>query len=178
MNPPAALTTALAAIAEQADQAKQAFDYGNDARTAAPIEAGLTAIRSLRAQLGSMGLSDTAKYELDFRLGVKERDYENAVILAHGLTFVAAADDGLIVNGQPVRVQIAASNRGATDVSVTNVKVSGLDGATACAPGTAAKNAVYTCTSNGTVPANAKATEPVLHRQLLEEPVQPGGVRL
>lgn len=172
-NPPAALKTALAAIAEQADQAKQAFDYGNDARTAAPIEAGLTAIRSLRAQLGSMGLSDAARYELDFRLKVKEGDYENAVIIAHGLTFAAAADDGLVIGGQPVRVQIAASNRGATDISVTNVKVSGLDGATACAPGSAAKNGVYTCTSNGTVPANAKVTEPYFTDNYWKNPSNP-----
>ena len=53
---PAALTSGLAAIVEQAaQQAKQAFDAGNDAGTAAPIEAGLTALRALRAQLGVDG---------------------------------------------------------------------------------------------------------------------------
>lgn len=172
-NPPAALKTALAAIAEQADQAKQAFDYGNDARTAAPIEAGLTAIRALRAGLGTMGLSDSARYEIDFRLKVKEGDYENAVIIAHGLTFAAVADDGLVVGGQPVRVQIAASNRGATEINVTNVKVAGLDGATACAPGAAKTNAVYTCTSNGTVPANAKVTDPYFTDNYWKHPSNP-----
>ena len=172
-NPPAALKTALAAIAEQADQAKQAFEYGNDARTAAPIEAGLTALRALRAQLGSMGLSDTARYEIDFRLKVEEGDYENAVIVAHGLTFAAAADDGLVVGGQPVRVQIAASNRGATEVTVSDVKVAGLDGASACAPGAAKTNAVYTCTSNGTVPAGAKVTDAYFTDNYWKHPSNP-----
>ncbi len=172
-NPPAALKAALAEIADHAANAKQAYDFGNDARTATPIEAGLAAIRKLRGQLGSMGLSDDAKYELDFRLKVKETDYENAVIIAHGLTFVAAADDGLVIAGQPVRVQIAAQNRGDSDVQVTNVKVLGLDGASACAPGAAAKNAVYTCTSNGTIPASAKLTDPYFTDNYWKHPSNP-----
>jgi LmbE family N-acetylglucosaminyl deacetylase len=172
-TPPSALTAGLAAIAEQAAQAKQAFDYGNDARTAAPITAGLSAIRALRAQLGSMGLSDSARYEIDFRLKVKETDYENAFILAHGLTFVAAADDGLVIAGQPLRLQIAASNRGATDVTVSQVRISGVDGATACASGVAARNGVYTCTSTGTVPATAKITDPYFTDNYWKNPKNP-----
>ena len=169
-NAPAGLTSALANIAEQAAQARQAFDSGNDPRTAAPIAAGLAAIRKLRAGLGAMGLSDNAQYEIDFRLTVKERDYENAVLLAHGVSLVAGADDGLVVAGQPVRLQIAAVNRGATDVSVTDVKVFGLTGATACAPGAAKKDAVYTCTSNGSIPLNAKLTEPYFQDHYWKSP--------
>ncbi|TAK17102.1 MAG: hypothetical protein EPO35_03820 [Acidobacteria bacterium] len=169
-NPPAALTSALANIADQASQAKQAFDYGNDARTAAPIEAGLAAIRKLRADLGTMALTEVARYEIDFRLKVKEGDYENAVLLAHGVTVAAAADDGLVVAGQPVRLQIAAINRGATDISVTDVKIFGVTGATPCAPGSAKKDAVFTCTSNGTIPANAKLTEPYFQDNYWKNP--------
>ena len=55
-NPPAALTAAIGAIAADAKAARNAFDSGNDAATAQPIEAGLTAIRALRAQLAGMGL--------------------------------------------------------------------------------------------------------------------------
>jgi hypothetical protein len=172
-NPPAALQAGLAEIAGDADQARQAFDAGNDARTAAPIEAGLTAIRALRASLASMGLDDAARYELDFRLKVKERDYENAVIIAHGLTFVAVANDGLIVGGQPVRVQIAAQNRGAGDVTVTRAAVSGLDGGTPCSAGTARKDAVYTCTFDGTVPAKAALTDPYFTDNYWKHPANP-----
>jgi LmbE family N-acetylglucosaminyl deacetylase len=54
---PAALAAGLAQITEQAQQAQRAFGAGNDAATTAPIEAGLAALRSLRAQLASIGLT-------------------------------------------------------------------------------------------------------------------------
>ena len=92
-----------------------------------PIEAGLAAIRALRAQLSSMGLDDAARYEIDFRLRIKERDYEDAVLAAHGLTFDAVADDGLVIAGQPVKLSLLAVNRGASDVSVTGVSIAGFD---------------------------------------------------
>ncbi len=71
-NPPAALTDGLAAIVREAKRAQKAFDDGNDAGTAAPIEAGLAAVRDLRAQLSSLPLSDPARYEIDYRLKIKE----------------------------------------------------------------------------------------------------------
>src|SRR5262249_56479233 len=117
-NPPAALKSGLDAIAQQAVRAQKAFEAGNDAATAEPIEAGLAAVRTLRSGLGSMGLSDDATFEIDFRLAQKERTYQDAVIAAHGLTFEALADDGLIVPGQPLQVSIVTINRGATDVTV------------------------------------------------------------
>src|SRR5206468_3914359 len=93
-NPPATFVRALGEIAGRAAAAKQAFDAGNDAATIAPmIEGGLTAVRTLRSQLGSMGLSDDAKYEVDFRLKNKEQDWQTAVLAAHGLSFVAVAND-------------------------------------------------------------------------------------
>jgi hypothetical protein len=57
-------------------------------------------VRGLRAQLGSLGLADSAKYEIDFRLKQEEQDFQDAVIAAHGLTFQAVANDGLVVARQ------------------------------------------------------------------------------
>ena len=74
-----------------------------------------------------MRLSDAARYEIDFRLAIKERDYQDAVLAAHGVTFDAVADDGLVVAGQPVSLSLLAVNRGATDVSVSDVTIAGLD---------------------------------------------------
>src|SRR6185295_6998154 len=102
-NPPVALTSGLSAILTEGQRAQAAFASGNDAGTAAPVEAGLTALRALRGQLGGMRLSDGARYEIDFRLSQKERDYEDAVLAAHNLTFDALADDGLVVSGQTMR---------------------------------------------------------------------------
>jgi LmbE family N-acetylglucosaminyl deacetylase len=162
-NPPAALTSGLAAISEQAVRAQQAFDGGDDAATAAPIEAGLTAVRSLRGQLASMGLSDDAKYEIEFRLAQKERNYEDAVIAAHGLTFEALADDGLIIAGQPIKASFVTINRGAADVAVTAVDVAGFAAAASCAPGPAAKSGFYGCNADLQVPKDVKPTEPYFH---------------
>ena len=62
-----------------------------------PVEAGLAAVRALRAQLPTLALSDSARYEIDFRLKIKERDYEDAVLAAHDVSFDALADDGLVI---------------------------------------------------------------------------------
>ncbi len=169
-NPPAALKSGLDAIVQQAVRAQKAFDAGNDAGTAEPIEAGLTAVRALRAQLGSMGLSDDAKYEIDFRLAQKERNYEDAVIAAHGLTFDAMADDGLIVPGQPLKLSIVTINRGPNDVSVSGIDTAGFAAPTSCAPGPAKKDAFYGCNADVQVPKDAKPTEPYFHDNYWKHP--------
>jgi hypothetical protein len=169
-NPPAALKSGLDAIVQQAVRAQKAFDSGNDAATAEPIEAGLSALRALRSQLGSMGLSDDAKYEIDFRLAQKERNYEDAVIAAHGLTFEALADDGLIVAGQPLKVSIVTINRGSGDVTVSGVETAGFAAPASCTPGPAKKDAFYSCAADLQVPKDAKPTEPYFHDNYWKHP--------
>ncbi len=153
-----------------ARRAQAAFAAGNDAGTAEPVEAGLTAVRALRSQLGSMSLSEDARYEVDFRLRNKERDYEDAVLAAHNLTFDALADDGLIIGGQPVRLTITANNRGASEVGVTAVDIAGFDGAGNCKPGEVRKDATFTCSAQLHVPANAKPTTPYFHDNYWKHP--------
>jgi LmbE family N-acetylglucosaminyl deacetylase len=169
-NPPAALTTALAAISEQGARAQKAFDGGSDAATVEPIEAGLAAVRALRGQLASLGLSDDGRYELDFRLAQKERNFEDAAIAAHGLTFEALADDGLVVPGQPVRVAIVAINRGPSDVSVTGIDTAGFAAPASCNAGPAKKDAFYGCTAELQIPKEAKPTEPYFHDNYWKHP--------
>ena len=159
-NPPAALTAGLAAIADAARRAQKAFGSGDDTGTTAPVEAGLAALRELRAKLPTLGLSDLARYEIDFRLQIKERDYQDAALAALGLTFDAVADDRLVVGGQPVRVTVLASNRGASDVNVTAVSLAGFDTPGSCQAGPLKKDAVYTCTADVHVPKNEKSTTP------------------
>ena len=159
-NPPAALTAGLAKVADFAKRAQAAFAAGDDAGTAAPAEGGLSALRALRAELGSMGLTDSARYEIDFRLKNKERDYQDAVLAAHGITFDAVADDGLVIGGQPVRLSMIAVNRGATDVDVTGVTIAGFDSPGSCKTGDVKKNAVFTCQVDAHVPKDARLTTP------------------
>jgi hypothetical protein len=127
-------------------------------------------VRALRAEIGSMGLSDSARYEIDFRLQTKERNFEDAVLAAHGLTFDALADDGLVIGGQPVRLSLLALNRGASDIRVTNVAIAGFDSPTACAPASVKKDAVYTCISDAHVPNNATLTTPYFNDNYWKHP--------
>lgn len=169
-NPPQALTDALAAIQSDGRRAQAAFAAGNDAGTAEPAEAGLAAVRRLRSQLGSMGLSEGARYEIDFRLATKERDYEDAVLAAHDVTFDAFADDGLIIAGQPIKLSIAASNRGAGEVGITGVDIAGFDAAKKCEPAVVKTNAAFSCTSEAHVPKDAKLTKPYFHDNYWKHP--------
>src|ERR1035438_4296150 len=117
-----------------------------------------------------MGLNDAARYEVDFRLGIKERDYEDAVLAAHGLSFDAIADDGLVVAGQPVRLSILAVNRGPSDVSVTGVSIAGFDAPAACEPRAVKTDTVYTCASDAHVPKNARSTTPYFNDNYWKHP--------
>jgi LmbE family N-acetylglucosaminyl deacetylase len=159
-NPPAPLTFALAAITTDAHRAQMAFVSGDDTAAAEPVEAGLNAIRALRAQLPSFHLSESALYEIDFRLNTKERDYEDALVAAHGLTFGALADDGLVIAGQPIKLSLTAQNRGGSDVSISGVTVTGFDSPSACAPGPVKTNTIFTCNINAHIPAGAPPTTP------------------
>jgi len=159
-TPPAALTAALDAIAAQAQRARLAFESGNDAATAAPIVAGLSAVRALRAALGSMGLSDSARFEIDTRLATKEKDYEAAAMAAYGIAFEAIADDGLVTAGQPVRVSLLAANRGPVEFAVTGVTLAGFDGRGACSAGAVKRDTAFTCSTDVRIPASARLTAP------------------
>ena len=172
-RPPEGLTTGLAAIASAAQRAQDAFNSGNDAGAAAPVEAGLVAVRALRERLDSLGLTESARYEIDFRLKIKEQDYQEAVLAAHGLTFDAVADDGLVIAGQPVKLSMLVVNRGPSEVRVTGVTIAGFDAAAECKPGSVKKDAVYTCAADAHIPKDAKLTTPSFHDDYWKHPANP-----
>jgi len=169
-HPPDALVRGLAGIVAEGRRAQAAFAAGDDAGTAGPVEIGLAAVRSLRGQLASMGLSEPALYEIDHRLKLKEHDYENAVLAAHGLNFEALADDGLVIAGQPVKLSLLAVNRGGSDIALTGVTVAGFDGTGTCKPEEMKKNASYSCTVDVHVPNDAKLTTPYFHDNYWKHP--------
>src|SRR5262249_3426945 len=117
--------------------------------------------------------------EIDFRLTIKERDYQDAVLAAHGVSFDAVADDGLVIGGQPVKLSLVAVNRGAADVNVSGVTVAGFAPSTgsgqaaSCAPGVARKDPPYTCSADARVPANAKPTTPYFSDAYWKNPSSP-----
>jgi len=177
-NPPAALVAGLKAVNDQADLAKKAFASGNDAATTAPIEAGLTALRTLRSQLSSMGLSDSSRYEIDFRLKNEEQDFINAVIQAHSLAFFAASTDGLVVAGQPINLNVAVTNRGEVNAQITLVEIKGVDRPSACTPGNSeAGTGVFACAITATISPTAKPTTPYWHDDYWSHPTKDNPAR-
>lgn len=159
-NPPPGVTDELATIAEHARRARAAFEAGDEAGAAAPTLAGLTAVRALRRRLAGLALEENARYELDFRLRLKEADFVDAAIAAYGLELDAVADDGLVVGGQAVGVSLVLANRGDRPVTVEQVETSGLDGRAACPTGPVAAGTVWTCAAELRVPVGEPVTAP------------------
>jgi LmbE family N-acetylglucosaminyl deacetylase len=187
---PKDLNDGLNVIATATQASQRAFDTGNDEATLKPLQDALFAVRVLRRSLRSMAIDDAGKFEIDFRLRQKESELQQAVVLAHGIRIEALADDGVVVPGQPVKVNVIVANRGNGDVSVKNVKFDGFQlGEATCAmttfsgggfffPGanrgpaapeppmsTLRKDQVAHCEPTLTIPADARVSEPYWQRK-------------
>ncbi|HMC78032.1 MAG TPA: PIG-L family deacetylase [Vicinamibacterales bacterium] len=160
-TPPAALRDGLAAVTTRAINAQKAFmGSQNPAVTLPDLLAGLTAVRTLRSALPSYGLTDSALYEIDLRLKQKEDQFQQAIILAHGLRMDAIADDGVVMGNQPIRVTTNVANRGPEDVAVKSVKLLGFNGDAACPSAPIKNSPAFNCSSDVKIPAAAKLTNP------------------
>ena len=158
-DPPARLTRALSALAAHAREALRRFDAEGMSGAPAAVVAGLDAVRDLRAGLAAMPLSETSRREIDLRLQSKERQFERAALLAHGVRLEALADDGVVTSGQSVTVELLAANRGAAPVTVRGVALAGFDGRrAACDGGRVVAGGVFECSLAGSVPAGAAMT--------------------
>jgi LmbE family N-acetylglucosaminyl deacetylase len=186
---PKDLNDGLNVIASATQASQKAFETGNDEATLKPLQDALFAVRVLRRSLRSMPIDDAGKFEIDFRLRQKESELQQAVVLAHGIRIEALADDGVVVPGQPVKVNVIVANRGNGDIAVKNVKFDGFDGDTSCAmtafsgggfffPGanrgpaapeppmpTMRKDQVAHCEPTLAIPADARVSEPYWHRK-------------
>jgi LmbE family N-acetylglucosaminyl deacetylase len=158
-NSPAGLTTSLRTITKDVGDAEAAFAaHGLD--TAIPgLAAGLHELRNLRAILGSLGLSDSARFEIDFRLAQKETQFMEALATASSLRIETIGDDPMVVPGQAVRVQVIVANRSQVPVEVTKIDATGFRGSASCPAQAIAAGAVYVCGPNLTIPDDAKATD-------------------
>jgi LmbE family N-acetylglucosaminyl deacetylase len=163
-TPPDALVSGLAAIAQQAHAAEKAFNERGPAASEAPVLAGLTALRALRTRLGSLGLDESGAFEIDYRLKIKETDFEAAALQAQALRVDILSDDGVVVNGQPVRVSISIANRGTSDVQIKGATFTGFEGEGSCRADAVKAGAVYRCDSNVRVAADAPLSTPYWHR--------------
>src|SRR5580765_3588055 len=190
---PKDLTEGLTAVSNATLASQKAFDTINDEATMKPLQDGLFAVRVLRRSVRSMAIDETGKYEIDFRLRQKESEFQQAITLAHGIKIEALADDGIVIPGQPVKVNVIVANRGTGDVAIKNVKFDGFEGDAPCAmtaftgggfgfPGggrggrgnnapaavpmsSVRKDQVAHCEPTLAIPAAARVSEPYWHRK-------------
>jgi LmbE family N-acetylglucosaminyl deacetylase len=161
---PALLTNSLERIAIAAADARRAF-ASSSAATIPTLARGLAAVRELRSTLSSMDLSETAQYEIDFRLKPKEEQFARALILAADLRLEAIANDGLVVAGQPLVARLVASRRGATPVQLKSTTLSWVSGSqgTCTAADVSGPNGSTLCETSTNVPADARLTAAHFH---------------
>jgi GlcNAc-PI de-N-acetylase/NPCBM-associated, NEW3 domain of alpha-galactosidase len=155
---PRALVDGLTAIAVAVQDAQAKFTSAGPEAATPALASGLSAVRTLRGQLSTMGLDDAARYEIDERLQLKEGDFQRALVVADGMRIEVLADDGVVVAGQPVTVTVISAVSSKTPVSLTAIAFSGFDGRSACKP--APVMGIYRCETVLTVPANARMTAP------------------
>ena len=117
------LAASLAAIQDAALEAVAAYDPKSLSKVVPALRKGLGATRSLIAQVKSSGLSNLAKTNLLNRLDRKVVEFEQALVLAHGIVVQAMANDGNVVRGQAFDVRAFVVNQGDEPVRVEDVSL-------------------------------------------------------
>ena len=159
-QPPRDLTVDLALLSRHAKTALQAFARRDVPAQRAAVLAGLGTVRNLRGRLTALGLSDDAVFELDFRMAQKERQFEEAVLLAHDLRLEAIADDGVVTAQQPVTVFAQVANYGEDAVAVRQIRFDGFANANlTCGADIVVTGAVYECESAMRLPETLPLTD-------------------
>jgi len=97
--PAGALRAELLAIDAAARQALTAYQPLQPASLVPPLAAGLTATRNARQALRSLDASREAKADADFLLGVKERDFAEALVRAAGVVVDPLSDAETVTPG-------------------------------------------------------------------------------
>jgi LmbE family N-acetylglucosaminyl deacetylase len=157
---PKEIGSGLDAVATDVSAAQQALKSSGPAAAIQPLAAGLQAVRELRRFIGSTGAKSQGAYEIDLRLAQKERQFENALLVAAGTRVDALADDGVVTPGQAVNLSLYAT-AGAASASLRGVELAGFDTglATPC-QGALENGAAVTCKASLRIPANTHLSTP------------------
>jgi LmbE family N-acetylglucosaminyl deacetylase len=150
-----ALSAALEDIQQSVTDATIASRRRDIPATITSLAAGLGGTRALRSELAADAI---AAYEIDFRLAQKERQFQDALIIASGTRLDALADDGVVVPGQPVAVEVHAAGGGSNAGTLRAVTLQGFDGALGACTGSL--SAPVTCKASATVKVNTKLSSP------------------
>ena len=90
---------------------------------------------------------------------MKESQFEDALVLTHGIRLEALADDGTVVTGQPVKLSVVAGNNGAPDVMLKGLTFSGFNGSPASCAGAIQTGGALSCAADLTI-ANVPVSTP------------------
>ena len=155
----AVLTPALQAIDGHVAAARAALQRQGPAAALPALAAGLGATRALSAGL-TRGDASPETAEVVFRLAQKERQFQDALLLASGVRLEALASDGLVIPGQSVDVTAYASNQAPDPVTVRGISFERANaGQTACT-GRIGRGEGFACTAQIVVPGSAAFTTP------------------
>ena len=154
------LTTSLRALQQTVIDARAAAASRGAAAAVTPLVLGLRATRALRADLTKLLGSDSAdaQYEIEFRLAQKERQFQDALLIASGVRVDAIADDGVVTPGQNVTVTVYAAGPSATSAQLKSATLSGFDGQIADCTG--ALSAPVTCKTQTKIPVSTHLSTP------------------
>jgi LmbE family N-acetylglucosaminyl deacetylase len=159
-HPPAQLTAALDRILSKVVAARQAAAEHGPSAAVPSLADGLRAVRDLRAGLEAMGLTDTAAYEIDFRLAQKERQFQEALLVADSVRLDALADDGVVIPGQQLAVSVYAAASGADVPTLRHVALAGFDGNGPSCEGPLATATGVSCKASLAIPAGTHVSTP------------------
>ena len=158
-RPPQPLLAGIEAIAGRVDAATRALEARGPSAAVADIAAALTGIRDLLSRLPTLDIADSARFEIESRLRIKETQAGEALVLAQGVRLDATANDGSIVAGQTVGITVSIAHRGGDSLNIHRVWLAGFDGTQGCDMGVATVAAPYRCETQMKVPDGAKLTD-------------------
>jgi LmbE family N-acetylglucosaminyl deacetylase len=126
--PPVELTGRLARIQAAVTDARAAMAKGGATAVVPSLLRGLSLVREIRSLLPAMAISDSARYEIDLRLRLKDDQFGEALVRAADVRLEAIARDGLVVPGQAVQVDLLAANRSeVVPVMMSRRSINGLE---------------------------------------------------
>jgi hypothetical protein len=158
-TPQADLATSIGAIVKDVDDASAAFKSGGAGAAVAGLAAGLHEVRALRQRISASALGADGKYEMDFRLAQKERQFQDALVVAAGVRLEAVGTDPIVTPNQSVRISLVAANRGAAPIAVTSMATAGFATTPPCQVRDVAPGTTLTCAVDVQIPAGAEATD-------------------
>jgi LmbE family N-acetylglucosaminyl deacetylase len=165
---PPALADTLDRIERASRRASSAYDLNAPQETIPPLTEGLVAVRGLRREVQTSGLPGDARAELLERIDRKDRDFQRALTLAHGLELSLTADDGDVIHGQSLGVTAHVFNSGTRTVVGLDLTLRVPDGWSAVpesdAPETLAAGSGTTLAYTVSVGRDARYSQPYWHR--------------